>query len=80
MKKCNVFIKKEDSLDRYCSLNCSKGNCLACVMEDAKSLVFKMQQCEVGNCSDDYECDDCEYLVKFRKISSRVSSKISKAR
>lgn len=75
MKKCNIFIKKEDSLDRYCSLNCSKGNCLTCVMEDAKSLVFKMQQCEVENCS-----DDCEYLVKFRKISSRVSSKISKSR
>lgn len=75
MKKCDFCIKKEDTIDRYCSLNCGSGNCLVCVMEDAKSLIFKMQQCEVENCS-----DDCEHLVKFKKISSRLLSKIRRAR
>ena len=75
MKKCDFCIKKEDGIDRYCSMKCDNGNCLTCVLDDAKSLIFKMQQCDAEKCS-----DDCMYITKFRKISSRVTGKINRTR
>ncbi len=76
MKKCDLFINKEDGLDRYCSMKCDSGKCLCCRVEDAKKLIFQMRKCEAENC----ELNKCEYVQNFRKILSSVDNKIRKVR
>ena len=76
MKKSDLFIKKIDSLDRYCSMKCDSGNCLGCRIHTAKDLIFKMEKCDCEDCN----FAKCQYVNDFRKISSYISSKISKVR
>lgn len=75
MKKCNIYIKKADNIDRYCSMKCDSGNCVACVMNDAKSLIFKMAMCKGEECS-----EECEQFLRFKKISGMVGRRLLKVR
>ena len=56
-------------------MKCDSGNCVACVMNDAKSLIFKMAMCKGEECS-----EECEQLLRFKKISGMVGRRLLKVR
>ena len=72
MKKCVKFINKEEKIDRYCGMKCDGTDCCTCVLNNAKYLIFRMEECN----PEESDCTYCKNIYLFRKILNKVNSKL----